>query len=543
MASNYVYPGVRIFSGNNAAGAATITLSQASVRLPDGRTIVPFSSGGQNILGQPQAMPAIPIQVGAGSTLETVTPTAVSGCYVGAPQGSCQITATFANAHGQGEVVTSGSDGIQEAINDAAFWGGGVVSVDPSEAFYRGGATAVRALIAAANVMPLVSVEDTMQGPPIYWNPTQGGAATIFAAPTGIMVAGQAACDATHQFCSDSAATGTWTNTAFYGCMAYVDIMGQEGPCSATTNFTAVASKAIDFGAPAASAGAVGYVMYIGTSYLLASAVAITPSVCTMTTLETTTPACAVTNATYGQVGSTFGANSLFNGGAQIAAITLVTSPGKLLKTTASSTSAYIGTPNGRSTGYVYGPSSHMAIPGVLGVSQTFAITTAAATTVPNVVATVDLPPGIMNYVGRGFRVCGFGSATGTSTATVVGFSLWWEAAPSNASGPLPLIIGGPNVTGTLASAIDNYSFCQEFTTLTTGATGTVLPGTGFENYSDTVAGTHPFSGPNVQVGAPAGMSLSAGVGFPTHLHVVYLHTTGTDGTGIIWQKLTIEPL
>ncbi len=546
VAKNYVYQGVRIFSGNTTgAGAATFSLSSGSIRLPDGRTIVPFAAGGTNILGQPQAMPAIPISVGAGATQETVTPTAVTGCYVGAPQGTCQITATFNNAHGQGEVVTSGSDGIQEAINDAAYWGGGIVTVDSSEALYYGGVTAVRALIAAANVMPAVSIEDTLQGPTTYWNPMQGGAKTVFAAPTGVSVTGQAACDATHQFCSDTNVVGTWTAVAFFGCISYVDIMGQEGPCSATTNFTAVASKAIDFGAPAASAGAIGYTMYIGTSYLLASAIPITPAICTMTTLETTTPACAVTNTTYGQTGSTFGANALFNGGAVIPAISLVTSPGKLLVTTASATTAYIGTPNGRSTGYVYGPSSHLGIPGVPGVSGPFTITTAAASATPNVVATVDLPPGFMNYVGKGIKVCGFGSATGTSTAISVGFSLWWEAAPSNASGPLPLIIGGPNVTGTLASAIDNYTFCQEFTTLTTGPTGTVLPGFGFEAYSDTVAGTHPFAGPNVQVGAPAAISLGGvgSAGFPTHLHVVYIHATGTDGTGIIWQKLTIEPL
>jgi hypothetical protein len=542
VARNYNYPGVRINGGGGAAGTTySIQVSQASVRLPDGRTVVPFSGGGLNILGQPGAYPAIPVTVGSGTTQETVTPTSVTGCYIGAPQTSCTITAAFTNAHGQGEIVTSGSDGIQEAINDAAFWGGGVVSVDPSMAFFQGGITAVRALIAAASVMPMVSIEDTMQGPTTYWNPTQGGAATVFSAPT--VLAGQAACDATHNFCSDSVAVGTWAAVAYFGCIAYVDIMGQEGPCSTTATFTAVVSKAIDVGAPAAATGAVGYVIYIGTSYLLASSVAITPSVCTMTTLETITPACAVTNTTYGQAGSTFGVNALFTGGAQVATLTVVTSPGKLLATTASATTAYIGTPNGRSTGYVYGPSSHMGIPGVLGVSRPFTITSAAATTVPNVVATVNMPPGVMNYLGRGFRVCGFGSSTGTSTATIVGFTLWWEAAPSNASGPLPLIIGGPNVTGTLASAVDNYSFCQEFTTVTTGATGTVLPGFGFETFSDTVAGTHPFSGPNVQVGAPAGMSLTGGVGFPTHLHVVYLHTTGTDGAGIIWQKLTIEPL
>lgn len=544
IADNYNYTGVRINSGNTTGtGAATFGLSSASVRLPDGRTIMPFSAGGLNIQGQPGAFPAIPITVGTGATQETVTPTAVTGCFIGAPIDSCKVTATFNNAHGQGEVVTTGSAGIQEAINDAAFWGGGVVSVSPADAFYHGGVTAVRALIAAASVMPMVSIEDNMQGPVTYWTPTQGGAATIFTAPTPLT--GQAACDATHSFCSDATAVGTWAAVAYFGCIAYVDITGQEGPCSTTATFTAVASKAIDVGVPAASTGAVGYVIYIGTSYTLASAVAITPSVCTMTTIETTTPACAVANTTYNQSASLFGANALFTGGAQVAAITLVTSPGKLLATTASTTAAYVGTPNGRSTGYVYGPSSHLGIPGVPAVSRAFSITTGSLSTAPNIVATVNLPSGFMNYVGKGIRVCGFASSTGTSTATVVGFTLWWEAAPSNASGPLPLIIGGPNVTGTLASAIDNYTFCQDFTTLTTGPTGTVLPGAGWLTYSDTVAGTHPFSGPNVQVGAPAAVSLggTGTAGFPTHLHVVYLHTTGTDGAGMILQKLTIEPL
>src|SRR5580700_6758863 len=107
IARNYAYPGVRIQFGNNASGAATITLSSGTVSLKDGRVVAPFSAGGFNILGQPGPYAAIPIQVGAGTTRETVTPTAVSGCYVGAPQGTCSITATFANAHGQGEVVTS----------------------------------------------------------------------------------------------------------------------------------------------------------------------------------------------------------------------------------------------------------------------------------------------------------------------------------------------------------------------------------------------------------------------------------------------------
>lgn len=514
-----------VVNGNLATGAQTIQVQYGQYALPDGSLINPFAI-------------TAPITIGIGANAETVTPTAVSACSLGAgnPLPSlCNITATFANTHGQGEPIFSGSSGLQEAINDAHAKGGGLVAVD--RAF--GGTSAT---IVAANVYPDVSIADTRTAQMTYWNPSQSTSA-LLAAPTALT--GQAACDATHTFCSDATATGTWTAVAFFGCVAYVDIMGQEGPCSTTATFTAVAGKAIDVGTPAASAGAVGYVIYIGTSYLLASSVAITPSVCTMTTLETTTPACAVTNATYGQTGSTFAAGGLFTaGGAQIANITLVTSPGKLLATTASTTTAFIGTPNGRSAAYVYAPSSRVGIPGVPGVSLPFAITTGTLTAAPAVVATINLPPSYMNFLGRTLRVCGFASSTGTSTATIVGFQLWWEGAPSNASGPLPLLIGGPNAQPAVAlsSAIDNYAFCQDFTTLTTGATGTLLPGFGIVNYGDTVTNIHAGVGSNVQVGAVGAPSLTS-VGFPTHLHVVYQHTTGTDGAGMIAQKITVEAL
>ena len=105
----------RIFSGPVAAASpATLTMTYATVTLPDGRTVVPFSVGEI-------------VNVGTGATQEAVTLTAVNNCYVGAPQGTCTISGNTSNAHGQGEVVTSGSAGILEAFYDAANNGGGSV--------------------------------------------------------------------------------------------------------------------------------------------------------------------------------------------------------------------------------------------------------------------------------------------------------------------------------------------------------------------------------------------------------------------------------
>ena len=407
VAKNYAYPGITITDGtNNAAGAATITLRSGSVRLPDGRTIVPFSAGGLNILGQPGSFPAIPITVGAGTTKETVTPTAVSGCFIGAPQNSCKITATFANAHGQGEVVTSGSAGIQEAINDAAFFGGGDVVVDSSANFYLGGATNVNAAILAALPFPSVSIEDVRGGGPTYYSPT---ANTTFLAVPATLTA------TTVGFGLNGANTtgGTYTGgSTYHVCVSYVDLAGNEGPCS--LDFSALtagsgSTNQIGFSAPAASAGAVGWVPYIslaGGTYALAyrvplatyaggGAVGVSNGVCTLTTIETVTAACALANTSYGQSGSAAIVSALTVNTARLAA-----------QLGAASTTADIVPNSAGHTVYSYAPGTREG-GAPLGSYPPFTVTTAAATTVPAVLGTVTLPPGFMNVVGRTIRICG----------------------------------------------------------------------------------------------------------------------------------------
>src|SRR5208282_1108159 len=128
-------------------------------------------------------------------------------------------------------------------------------------------------------------------------------------------VTGQLACDASHQLCSDATVAGSasWGG-AIHVCWAYVDIMGNEGPCSADATWTSAASKAIDMGIPGASAGAVGAIPYLslsGGSYIQAYSIPSLASYCTVTTLELTTPACAVKNTTYGQAASSYGAGGL----------------------------------------------------------------------------------------------------------------------------------------------------------------------------------------------------------------------------------------
>ena len=185
---------------------------------------------------------------------------------------------------------------------------------------------------------------------------------------------------ATHYFCSDATATGSasW-GSSVYGCISYVDIYGNEGPCSPTsTVFTSVASKQIDVGfaggtGPLASAGAVGYTVYLslsGGTYAAAYKMPLTSANCALTTLETVIPACKVTNATYGQTG----VNAVF-GGTQYP---VVTSQLWMGVGGTSSTTDTVGNSNARTT-YAYAPSNHAALLGVVSSSQAFGGATAPA--------------------------------------------------------------------------------------------------------------------------------------------------------------------
>lgn len=127
-AASYNYT-TYVYSGSTGTGAYTISLYAPTITLADGRQVLPF--GFTAVATENVAIPPITIGNPGSTTQETVTPSSVSGCNVqnqgAAAQGLCQITATFTYAHGRGELVTSGDNGWQEAMNDAAANGGGQV--------------------------------------------------------------------------------------------------------------------------------------------------------------------------------------------------------------------------------------------------------------------------------------------------------------------------------------------------------------------------------------------------------------------------------
>lgn len=114
VAGNYGRWSTRIAVGSASGSSISLTMHNGYVSTPDGRNFVPF-------------LTTASFTVGSGSTQETVTPSATSGCFINAPLDGCIVTVTTSNAHQNGELVVSGDGGLFEAINDAGNAGGGMV--------------------------------------------------------------------------------------------------------------------------------------------------------------------------------------------------------------------------------------------------------------------------------------------------------------------------------------------------------------------------------------------------------------------------------
>lgn len=538
---NWGYGQVRTTNAVTAT-TATILLNAPSVTLADGGVLFPFAV-------------TAPITIDQGTSVsETVIPTAVSGCSSNAPNNTCAITATFLNAHGAGASVTSGTFGLQEAINDAAGFNGaglisaqgGAVVVDkswPGTTSQMQG-TAVGAASGATpsgNVVPFSNVIllDKRNGPLVVWSPM--GGATTLAAPT-TLVAATAGFSVAGANLTGGSYTGSNTYIASIAC---VDIMGQEGPGSASFAIATSGSASTDqigFTAPAAQAGCVGYTIYITLSsglYVSAykvplvtqpTGVGVSPvsnGVCVLTTLETITPACAVTNATYGQTGSA----------AIVSALTLNTSPIVPAITTVSSTTIYTPNAGGRTTA-VYAPGSRMGLPGVQSAFLPFVVSAAEASTVPDVIGTVNVAPGAMNAVGRTLELCGKATSA-ASTATIASIQFQWDAMGQNTAGK-GVQIGNLGLTpATAFSTTKVITFCEDFQTTVASATatgGSINSIGGFINTSGVAtaaAGQGASSDPTI--GAVGSLNLAA----DARINVVSVHTTGTDGTALTLQSLT----
>lgn len=513
MASEYSKWSVHSLNAT-AAGAATMTLDNCYINMgTENRRIFPFAVN-------------VPVTVVDGSLTENVTPTSVvaptaaTGPSTGPNPFQCSFTATFSNAHTAQVSIGSNDGGLEEAINDAIARNIGIVTLDPTSQISA-------AQMAAALVYTTVQIED-LRGPQVtYWNPTQSGTTTL-AAPT-TLTAVTALPSATP--------VGAYGTGTYFLAVAYVDAMGNEGQPSATFSEAGLATGSFIFTPPAASAGAVGYTIYISLTsgtYALAYKVPLTSTVCALTTLETAIAACKVTNATYGQVGAT----------ATVTAITVNTARLWVGLGGTSTTADLVGNSASRTT-YIYAPSTHPAISGLNTSYTAFAGATAPATTVPAIVGTIQLPAGFMNYVGRTIRICGLVTeASAGSTSTITQFNFVWDADGSNTTGA-GVLLGGPKTTSTLpGSAADQFYFCQNLKTTVSGAgvtAGSIQAGAGFMSETSGSAGTATAVGwgsaPTIGAATVGSLNLAG----EARIDIDYIHTTGTDGAAPTLTDLTVE--
>lgn len=507
VASQYSFWRVPILTGFTGTGTQTMTLASPNVLLPDGRNIIPFNVGS-------------PLLVGVGSTQETVTPTAVSCSF----NGSCTVTGSFSNAHGQSELVMSGDNGVSAAALDANQSGGGVVVCDSS---CRATPVQIGAVLPFGNVTMI----DSRGGGNVYYTP-HATVTTVIAAPATLTAT-------TVGFAlNGAAATGGFYNGAstYHVDIACVDVLGNESQPSADFSGLTAGTGTVNqigFSAPAAQTGCVGWVPLIslaGGTYALSyrvpvatytNGVATSNGVCVggLTTIETVTAACKITNATYGQVGSA----------AVVSALTLATSRIANGIGATSSTADVVGNSDARQT-YAYASSgqSSLQIPGIDRAPLTFTAAVAPATAVPAIIATLPIPPGWMNQVGKAFRVCGSNIGGGGSTATVTSFKVYWNADGSNTTGA-GVLLPGPTLTSTL-SATPGFTWCQVYQTTVAGAgatAGSIQATTGFMTVSNGAAGVAGVTAPTQPGAAVASLNLAQ----EARIDVDFLHTTGTDGT------------
>lgn len=417
-------------STNGTTGSSTITLNTGVVSPSNQQPFSPITTN-------------TPITIGFGGNQETVTPTGVSGCGAGQPLGACQVTAAFTLVHGPNEPVTTGTYGLQEAINSAFSAGGGIVAV--SSGWVSLGGTS--AIITAASAYPTVYLINnagaTLTLAPYYT--MQRTTLTVVGVPATLTAASVVF----------TSATGTWASSSTHFTRTFVDCMGQESGPSVDYTQTPTVNYTLTVSAPAqpSTGGACGWLMYAGTSSQAVSyRLPATATTCPggLTTEETVIPACAMSSA-----------------GIWSTAFT-TTAPQTPVATGVTNTINPV--PQSAST-YGYQPSGvpGFGFPISYGPFGAAAVSSATASD-KTPLGSVNLPVGFLNYIGRKVRFTGKiqGADTATGTLAIIG-GLTWSGAGITAGAPIPVCdTVSASVLGT-----QTYSFHEDCTFVTNAVSAT----------------------------------------------------------------------
>jgi hypothetical protein len=493
--------------GSIASGTGvTIPLVSPTVALADGRTIIPFYAG-------------VRVTIGAGSVAESVAITSTNGCVAAAAPGACTIVVTTANNHGNSEPVTTGSNGIDEAVLDAASGGmgnavpnptvyGGEVLVDGS--WVANGGTTTSITGDTLNFFSVVIRDE--RGPTESWWTNQPKALTALATPATQAGTASAACTGANTVC-DGTAVGTWTNAAIYFCQMYVDMQGQVSPCGATANYTTAGSVAITSLAPAASTGAVGWLQAIGTSYAAAYRLPVTSANCTLSTL-TPIPSCAMSSNGSWPTPTT--ANVPLHNGYVVATY----NPNDLSHTTFQYQQSAK-------------PPSTCALESNFGP---FLVTAGGTTTQQQVVGSVEFLPACLNQLNKSIRITGkISDVAGSGETPKVTVML----GPTFTTGTPTAIctLVGTTTTGTGVTTSDTFTCDMNVNAIGAAGTGKVMP-----NGSLIVQNTAGTVTASTIAADTATAAITNGLTLQNVLYIVYTPTSATN-TSAQLLALHIEDL
>ena len=476
---------LRITTGNTAAGSASVTLALGQTTLSDGTNLSPLNINA-------------PITVGDGSNAETVTPSAVSVSTPGI-YNSSTVTATFSNIHG-GDSISSGTCGLQEAINAAAAAGGGTVVID-GDWWANGGTLAiVQAAVVpqiaqaslATPTVPLAASVRIFDQTTLQYYEYKGNSVSLLAAPSIPLIT---------QVASTST-TGTWTAVTTYVKFVYVNAIGGLSAASSEYSFTATVGKAIGGTGPIAATGAVGYLVFIGTTTNVNYQVAVTTS-------SGTPIRC--------------GAFSAFKIGTSFSSVAITTSATALPPTLASASATLAMQP--------------ISAPNMIQPFQTVYPPFAAVATVTagtaSEVARFDTPTAFLDQIGRCIRITAWFSFTPGSTATLIPL-----LKIQSVYGTTTTTVWTVTTAATSGTTQSNGKIVIELVTAATGASGT-LEAHGLMNYQSATGSAPAMLAVGDSVTAASGAINLAG----QNTFVLQMNSGTANLTDVRVRSLIVEVL
>lgn len=516
IATDYNYggqsapPSLTIDSGGTGTGSQSYVLRvNAFITLPrlGGRKFMPLATNAPILLDT-----------------EVVTPSAVS-CTTPDQPGTCIITVTVANVHGGGSHISSGTFGLQEAINDASQSGSGRVQVDPYW-FKQGGTLTMLngthatspisfALNTTFEPNPVVveSIGISGTGSLSYWYGAPG--LTLIATPAALS---KAATPATLTTSTTGGTIATATTPRF--AITLVDQFGGETAASDDSNANATlvdgatATNSYGVTCPTLPAGAVGCRLYVSA----------TGGTTQTETLAAPAQITCATSAPLSPLAGTCGAGVI-----TLTALPATTAAGPPQGTAGAATalSSAHTTVVAKQAGIppTMLPFNDTAAPGYWPVTVTSATTLVAGF---DVMGELQYPANFFNSLGSKYQICG-GGVTTPSAATVAGtwnIRIGPRENSAGTSGEHAIVPFGFVASRQWTAAASHFDFCTDITVSTVGTSG-VLEGSG-TNFCVVVAAGDDGAGVDTCVGAFNAASTATDLTVQGVVQVSYVQTAAS---------------